>query len=104
MMFQGHFTTDLKQMEAALDTLETDPSDCIQEHSPGMSIILQGNAFKEIDSPHYVANESLEGFWNDFNRGGDRYGNIMMPLIEKSGMSCNETSLRALAGSRSFTF
>ncbi len=42
----------------------------------GISIKLEGNAFTQPGTPHYNAHESMEGFWNQFRRGGDRYGEI----------------------------
>ena len=42
----------------------------------GMSVKLEGNAFTEPGTPHYEAHRSMEGFWNQFRRGGDRHGDI----------------------------
>jgi RHS repeat-associated protein len=39
----------------------------------GVSTKLEGNAFTDVDSPHYNAHESLEEFWDQFRPGGDRY-------------------------------
>jgi hypothetical protein len=41
-----------------------------------MSIKLAGNAFKDINSPHYNAHESLEKFWAQYRRGGSKYGEM----------------------------
>ncbi|UOO38268.1 hypothetical protein IZU99_03155 [Oscillospiraceae bacterium CM] len=40
----------------------------------GLSVELEGNAFKDVGSPHYSAHENLEGFWNNFRSQGDLYG------------------------------
>lgn len=40
----------------------------------GVSTMLEGNAFTEVGSPHYEAHASLEQFWNQFRRGGARFG------------------------------
>ncbi|MGF1723160.1 hypothetical protein L4D12_00375, partial [Photobacterium nomapromontoriensis] len=39
-----------------------------------VAVKLEGNAFSEIDSPHYNAHESLETFWNQYRRGGEFAG------------------------------
>ncbi|GAB1159748.1 hypothetical protein YWY31_57730 [Paenibacillus illinoisensis] len=41
-----------------------------------MSTKLKGNAFSGVVSPHYNAHESLEQFWNQYRRGGAKYGEI----------------------------
>ncbi len=45
----------------------------------GLSIELEGNAFTDIGSQHYNAHNSLEGFWNNYRKGGDFYGE--MPTV-----------------------
>jgi hypothetical protein len=42
----------------------------------GVSIKLEGNAFTEIGSPHFNAHASLDGFWNQFRRGGANFGEV----------------------------
>jgi hypothetical protein len=42
----------------------------------GLAIRLEGNAFTEIGSPHYNAHRSLEGFYNQFRKGGDFYSEV----------------------------
>jgi hypothetical protein len=42
----------------------------------GVAIKLEGNAFTDVGSPHYNAHRSLEGFYNQFRKGGDLYGEI----------------------------
>ncbi len=37
---------------------------------------MRGNAFKDIGSPHYEFHRSLEEFWNQFRKGGSRFGEI----------------------------
>ncbi|WP_347192248.1 type IV secretion protein Rhs [Bacillus sp. Ab-1751] len=40
----------------------------------GLSVKLEGNIFKDIDSPHYNAHKSLEDFWNIYRENGDLAG------------------------------
>ncbi|HFK1480227.1 type IV secretion protein Rhs [Bacillus cereus] len=40
----------------------------------GLSVKLEGNIFKDIDSPHYNAHKSLEDFWNIYRKNGDLAG------------------------------
>ncbi|MGW5982328.1 hypothetical protein ACWFOP_18125 [Bacillus mycoides] len=40
----------------------------------GLSVKLEGNIFKDIDSPHYNAHKSLEDFWNVYRKNGDLAG------------------------------
>ncbi len=42
----------------------------------GLSVELEGNAFKDVGSPHYSTHEHLEKFWNDFRPRGDQYGSV----------------------------
>ncbi len=42
--------------------------------SDGLCIELEGNAFKDVGSPHHLAHENLENFWNNFRSKGDLYG------------------------------
>ena len=42
----------------------------------GLSTKLEGNAFKDVNSPHYNAHENLEQFWNQYRRGGTKYGEV----------------------------
>jgi len=35
-----------------------------------VAVKLEGNAFRDIDTPHYNAHESLEAFWQPYRRGG----------------------------------
>jgi hypothetical protein len=42
----------------------------------GLSVELEGNAFKDIGSPHYSAHKNLESFWNSYRPNGDQYGGI----------------------------
>jgi RHS repeat-associated protein len=58
----------------------------------GVSIKLEGNAFSEIGSPHYNAHSSLEGFWNQFRRGGARSGEVPTNLQYSKALA---DSLRA---------
>ncbi|OJU08948.1 MAG: hypothetical protein BGN88_07665 [Clostridiales bacterium 43-6] len=40
----------------------------------GLCVELEGNAFRDVGSPHYSAHENLESFWNNFRSKGDLYG------------------------------
>ncbi len=42
----------------------------------GISIKLEGNAFTQPGTQHYNVHNTMEKFWNQFRRGGDRYGEI----------------------------
>ena len=42
----------------------------------GISVKLEGNAFTQPETPHYMIYDLLEEFWNQFRRGGDRYGEL----------------------------
>ena len=42
----------------------------------GLSVELEGNAFKDIGSSHYSAHKNLEEFWNNFRLRGGKYGDI----------------------------
>ena len=42
----------------------------------GISVKLEGNAFTQPGTPHYMIHDLLEEFWNQFRRGGDRYGEL----------------------------
>ncbi|MFD3260886.1 hypothetical protein ACE3MQ_20025 [Paenibacillus lentus] len=39
----------------------------------GLAIKLEGNAFKDVGTPHFNAHKSLEEFWSQFRKGGTRY-------------------------------
>ena len=45
----------------------------------GLCIELNGNAFTDVGSQHYNAHNSLEGFWNNYRKGGNLFGE--MPTI-----------------------
>jgi|GEM_PF-3697075 len=40
----------------------------------GAAIKLEGNAFKDINSPHYKAHQRLEEFWDQYRKGGNLFG------------------------------
>ncbi|MDP4147487.1 MAG: type IV secretion protein Rhs [Bacillota bacterium] len=42
----------------------------------GLSVRLEGNAFTQSGTSHYGAYASLENFWNQFRRGGEKYGEV----------------------------
>lgn len=42
----------------------------------GISVKLEGNAFTQPGTPHYMIHDLLEEFWNQFRRGGDRCGEL----------------------------
>jgi hypothetical protein len=41
----------------------------------GLCLELEGNAFRDVGSPHYSAHENLESFWNKYRSKGDLHGN-----------------------------
>jgi RHS repeat-associated protein len=43
-------------------------------HSQGAANAMQGNAFKDIGTPHYEFHKSLEGFWDKYRKGGSEAG------------------------------
>lgn len=49
-------------------------------HNDGVAIKLEGDAFSEVGSNHYNAHESLEGFWDQYRKGGDLEGDV--PTID----------------------
>ena len=62
----------------------------------GMAVKLEGNAFTQPGTPHYETHSSMETFWNQFRRGGERFGerptnleysNAMLKALKESGMS-----------------
>jgi len=58
----------------------------------GLSVGLRGNAFTEVGSPHYVAHRALEGFWNQYRKGGAKFQKT--PTNAEYGEAL-EASLRA---------
>lgn len=42
----------------------------------GIANALKGNAFKDAGSPHYEFHKSLEGFWDQYRRGGALEGGV----------------------------
>lgn len=47
----------------------------------GLSVELEGNIFKDVDSPHFLAHQSLEEFWNTFRKNGERFSE--MPTVSE---------------------
>ncbi|MEL7571252.1 MAG: hypothetical protein AAGU14_11925 [Eubacteriaceae bacterium] len=58
----------------------------------GLCVELEGNAFKNIGSPHYSAHKNLENYWNNFRTKGHLYGDI--PTISNYNSALYD-SLRA---------
>lgn len=52
----------------------------------GVSVKLEGNAFTQPGTPHYDAHTSMESFWNQFRRGGERYGEMPTNLEYSKGL------------------
>jgi hypothetical protein len=42
----------------------------------GIAVKLEGNIMTDVGSPHFKAHVTLEQFWNQFRRGGERAGQI----------------------------
>ena len=60
----------------------------------GIAVGMRGNAFNEPGTPHYEAHRSLEGFWNQYRRGGAlegsrptnaEYNQALQTSLEQSG-------------------
>lgn len=51
-----------------------------------MSVKLEGNAFTQPGTPHYDAHTSMESFWNQFRRDGERYGEMPTNLEYSKGL------------------
>ncbi|MFD0588387.1 type IV secretion protein Rhs [Paenibacillus sp. GCM10027627] len=75
----------------------------------GVSSKLKGNAFKEIDSPHYNAHENMESFWNQYRRGGSNFGKTptnlqyskaLVTSLKAAGKSKDEAMVLARAASK----
>jgi hypothetical protein len=45
-------------------------------HRDGMTTPLSGNAFTQPGTPHYQAHADLEVFWNQYRKGGAKYGEL----------------------------
>jgi hypothetical protein len=58
----------------------------------GVSIELEGNAFTEPGTPHFEAHADMEQFWNQFRRGGARFGRLPTNLEYSRAL---QSSLRA---------
>lgn len=42
--------------------------------SDGVCTALEGNAFSQPGTPHYIVHYHMEEFWNQYRRNGDKYG------------------------------
>lgn len=58
----------------------------------GVAVGLFGDAFSQPGTPHYEFHRSLEGFWDQFRKGGRRFGDI--PTNGQYGQAV-ENALRA---------
>ncbi|MEN3753044.1 RHS repeat-associated core domain-containing protein [Mangrovibacter sp. SLW1] len=67
----------------------------------GAAIKLEGNAFTEPGTPHYEAHKSLEGFWNQYRRGGELQGQLptnvqytqaLKRSLESAGLRSNQVN------------
>ena len=45
-------------------------------YNDGMTVPLIGNIRKDIGSPHYNAHATMEEFYNQYRKGGSKYGDI----------------------------
>ncbi|MGN7119067.1 hypothetical protein ACTHQ8_22775, partial [Lysinibacillus odysseyi] len=39
----------------------------------GMSVKLEGNALKDVGTPHFNAHKTMEEFWSQYRKGGEKY-------------------------------
>jgi RHS repeat-associated protein len=46
------------------------------EHKEGEAILLKGNAFKDCCSSHYKCHKSMEKFWDQYRKGGKKFGQM----------------------------
>lgn len=80
----------------------------------GIAVGMRGNAFTEIGSPHFEFHSSLEGFWNQYRKGGTsfgtyptnaQYGEAVTNALNSAGLSSAEASrLSALAAQNRSAF
>lgn len=77
-------------------------------HSQGVTVKLEGNAFTGVGTPHYVAHESMESFWDIYRRGGMDAGNLptnsqynraLYNGLQESGLSPTQ-ALRAVEAAK----
>ena len=70
-------------------------------YKDGMSIELQGDAFRDIGSEHYEAHRSLEQFWNQYRKGGEfyrqsptigQYNKALYNALRDAGVSASEAT------------
>jgi hypothetical protein len=54
----------------------------------GIANAMRGNAFDDVGSPHYEFHRSLEGFWNQYRKGGEHFGN--RPTNAQYGTAVND--------------
>ena len=75
----------------------------------GLSHALRGNAFTEPGTPHFEFHWSLEGFWNQYRRGGAsfgssptnaQYGQALRQALEAAGLSPAEAAELAAQAAR----
>ena len=67
----------------------------------GISILLYGNVFKDVGSPHRIIHENLEGFWDSFRIGGSQYGRTPLlfeynAVVYSSALSAGFSTAQAL--------
>jgi hypothetical protein len=62
---------------------------------------MRGDAIHEPGTPHYQFHQSMESFWNQFRRGGARfgetptnaeYGQALQQALEAGGFSAQEAA------------
>lgn len=70
-------------------------------HSQGAANAMQGNAFKDIGTPHYEFHKSLEGFWDKYRKGGSeagktptigQYDTALRDALKSSGYSSSDVN------------
>ena len=80
----------------------------------GIANAMSGNAFKDVGSPHYEFHKSLEGFWNQYRKGGalegarptiGEYDNALREALKAGGYSSSEVdNLAGLAAQNRATY
>jgi len=75
----------------------------------GLSNAMRGNAFTEPGTPHFEFHKSLEGFWNQYRKGGElfgktptnaQYGQALENALKAGGLSPAEAAELAAQAAR----
>jgi hypothetical protein len=55
-------------------------------HNDGIAVKLEGNAFRDVGTPHYDVHASLEKFWNQYRKGGSLQGQTPTNFDYRKGL------------------